>query len=819
MIEFKGLYPHQQECEDACMDYLHGPSNKPSVVVAPTACHAKGYQVLMYDGSLKNVENITVGDTLMGNDSTKREVLKTHNGRGILYRITLRNKIQFDVNGDHVLYLIKSGNSKGYSDAAYPRVVEISVKSYLNWTKSRRHVYKILRTGVTFTDSKQLPVDPYYLGLWLGDGSSNNTSITTISEEVKEYLRGFADSQNLLYKESLKQGTKAVTVKLLKTEGKPNPLKDKLESIGVLNNKHIPHIYLTASKEDRLKLLSGLIDSDGYCDYFLNYSIILKPEIFSKHVYFLCNSLGFCPTIAIVKKSCTNCEDKSKRNYFMISFRGSEELSCIVERNKVKDKEYRTRKDLFTFTVEELSTGDYYGFTLDNNNLYVDENFIVQHNCGKSLIISSVAKKWDKPVLVLQPSKELLEQNIGKLRMMGRDAAIFSASIGEKNLDKFTYATLGSIKNHAKQLQLLGVETVMIDEAHFGYPPEPGSKPGVRPVVPPSMFMKFIQELQPKKVIGFTATPFLLRTNMEGSQLRMITRLRPGYFKEFIHITQIQELTSKGYWSKLEYNMHEFDDSGLVLNSSGSDFSDASVKNAIEVQNINKAICLRLKTLIGQGKRRILVFVDSLENARKMTDWAKTICNAEYLGSDLGAKERKRVVDGFKAGEVHVLINHRILSVGFDYPQLENIIFGYPTNSLAVMYQLVGRGVRVYPGKTHCTIDDFGGNVRRFGKVEDLVVENIEGWGWAITSNDVILTNVYMGGLKVTKSSQAKNSGKPTNYDGNIWFGKFSGTPIHELPLWYMKFILEKMDFASPQMQRLKKTMEKLIEDDKKIVI
>jgi len=253
---------------------------------------------------------------------------------------------------------------------------------------------------------------------------------------------------------------------------------------------------------------------------------------------------------------------------------------------------------------------------------------------GKSIVISSVAKKWGKPVIVLQPSKELLEQNLGKLYLLGGTATVFSASMGVKEISDFTYATLGSVKNLAKELKALGVETVMIDEADRGYPPEPGSKPGVRPVVPPSMFMKFIQELQPKKVIGFTATPFLLRTNMEGSQLRMITRLRPGYFKEFIHITQIQELTSKGYWSKLEYNMHEFDESGLVLNSSGSDFSDASVKNAIEVQNINKAICLRLKNLIKQGKRRVLVFVDSLENARKMTDWAKTIYQNNALETD-----------------------------------------------------------------------------------------------------------------------------------------------------------------------------------------
>lgn len=434
---------------------------------------------------------------------------------------------------------------------------------------------------------------------------------------------------------------------------------------------------------------------------------------------------------------------------------------------------------------------------------------------GKSLIISSVAKDWGKPVLVLQPSQELLEQNLGKLRMLGGNAAVFSASLNSKELDLFTYATLGSIKDQAEALKKLGVELVLIDECDCGFPPEPGSQ---RPFVKPSMFMKFIQELKPKKVIGFTATPIYLRTNMEGSQLKVITRVRPKYFKHFVHVIQIQELTSQGFWSKLRYNSYLFDESGLSLNTSGAEFSDESIQKVLEEQNVNRKICIEVKRLLKENAKNILVFMDSLENCQKITEWLQTFCTAEFLGSGItNKKERKRIVDGFKANEIQVLVNHRILTVGFDKPDLEHIVLGYPTNSLRLYYQIIGRGTRIHPDKTHCNVHDFCGNVGRFGKVENLTFENIPSWGWGFFNGDIALTNVPMGGLKVTRQKLLNRVNNKVSHSEKLWFGTRLGTPIEDLPISYMRWMLLNHPFRGPRMENLKKTFLTLIEEDSKI--
>jgi DNA repair protein RadD len=419
---------------------------------------------------------------------------------------------------------------------------------------------------------------------------------------------------------------------------------------------------------------------------------------------------------------------------------------------------------------------------------------------GKSLMISAVAERYGKPVLVLQPSKELLEQNFNKLIEMGGRASIYSASMNTKELGHLTFATLGSIKNMGETFKALGVETVAIDECHFGNPPTPNS-----------MFMKFMDVLKPKKVIGFTATPFRLKSAMKGSRLVMLNRERPGYFREFIHIIQVQEIINEKRWSKIEYEKHFFDESSLELNSTGADYKEESVKEAIKIQKTNNKIYLRIKELQAT-KRAILVFMDTLENAEIMS---KHIPNSAYLGSDTPKKERDKIIKDFKSGKIQVLCNHRILTTGFDYPELDCIIVGYPTNSLATYYQIVGRGTRVHPDKKDCLYIDYCNNQYRFGKVENLVIEDVLGWGWGVFNGEVALTDVTLGGFKVTREDiENKRLGITVPTVTKIWFGKYNGTPVNELPLSFIKWMLANRPFNGPKMEALQKEFIRLLKED-----
>lgn len=431
---------------------------------------------------------------------------------------------------------------------------------------------------------------------------------------------------------------------------------------------------------------------------------------------------------------------------------------------------------------------------------------------GKSLVISAIANECVGGVLVIQPSKELVEQNYKKLLAIGGEATIYSASVGEKNMSKLTFATLGSIKNLASEFKAMGVDLVLIDECDSSFPPDKSS-----------VFRKFIDKLQPKKVVGLTATPFRMKngfnalTGESSSQLMMLNRMRPMYFKHFIDIVQIQELTSVGYWSKLKYIKYDFDMSSLRYNTTGSDFTEKSIKTALEVQGVNNNIYLRVTELLKDPNERILIFCDSVETAEKMV---KHIPNTASLSGNTPKKERDRIVKGFVDNKIRAVFNYGVLAVGFDYPELNRILLGRPTNSLRIYYQIIGRGVRIHKDKPHCYVEDFCGNMDRFGRVEDLTIEDFPNYGWGVFNREVLMTGVSMGSIKVTKKRLlAGTVGKSTA--DVMWFGKHKGRRIDELNVSTLQWLLDwikGLDNPAPKLRELQINVDKLLKENASVL-
>jgi DNA repair protein RadD len=373
---------------------------------------------------------------------------------------------------------------------------------------------------------------------------------------------------------------------------------------------------------------------------------------------------------------------------------------------------------------------------------------------GKSWEIAGIAKNYPDPILILQPSIELLKQNYDKFMLMGGEASIFSAGAKEKVISHVTYATIGSVKSKVAELKKAGVSLVIIDECHHGVSPEPSSE-----------FSKFIRALNPKKVIGLTATPFRLKSTMEGSKLSMLNRVRPGYFKEFIHVTQIKEMIDLGYWCPSIEEEWTMDEGTLKLNTNGTEFTEDSIKRAVEANGINNKIYLRVKELLHQNNRNsILVFVDSVLSCEKFCQW---IPNSAYLSSDTKDKDRERIVREFKEGKIKVVFNYGILSTGFDFPGLDCIIMGRPTNSLSAFYQIYGRGVRTMDGKKDFLFIDYCNNFNRLAHPRDITIENYEGYGWGVFTKERLVTGVPLDGPVVTREDL---NNKSKGSDGSIVF-------------------------------------------------
>lgn len=409
---------------------------------------------------------------------------------------------------------------------------------------------------------------------------------------------------------------------------------------------------------------------------------------------------------------------------------------------------------------------------------------------GKSIVIAKIAEKVEGNLLIIQPSKELLEQNYTKFIGLGGSASIYSASFNSKRISQVTYATIGSIKDIGRLFKEKGFTKMIIDECHL-YPRSMDSMMG-----------KFLQDSQITHVLGLTATPIKLQTNsaLDGttfSKLQMLTsRSKHGnFFKDIIYAAQVSEMVELGFWSKLEYEQFDFDDSGLVYNSTKADFTEESLLKTYNSNDFHGNILKKLALL--QDRKSIIIFVPSVANAIELS---KKIDNSIAIYGDMPKSERAEAVKGFKSGKIRVVVNVNVLSVGFDHPELDCIISARPTASLAWYYQALGRGTRISPKKKDCLIVDFSGNVKRFGKVEMLkLVKELATWKM-YGEGGKLLTGVPIHEIGVhTQETEQKNiSYKQNKSQGKVImpFGKFKDMEVKDIDKGYRMWMLTNFDWT-----------------------
>lgn len=353
---------------------------------------------------------------------------------------------------------------------------------------------------------------------------------------------------------------------------------------------------------------------------------------------------------------------------------------------------------------------------------------------GKSLIIAYIVKELHGNVLILQPSKELLEQNYRKYAEAIKTspdlepASIYSASVGVKERGRVTFATIGSIYKQPELFE--DTHYVIIDECHY-VPPQRGS-----------MYTKFLTHIT-AKVIGLTATPYRLKTyndpftRRKYSKINLLNRERPSFFNKFLYIVPTSKLYEGGYLAPINYIEMRFDGSVLKFNSTGAEYSEKSVIEAMERNQITQRIPGVLKQAYEKGRKSCLVFTRSVDEAAAL---AQQVPFSDYIHAETPKAERSKIIAGFKNGSIKTLFNVAVLTTGFDYPDLDTIIIARPTMSLALFVQMVGRGMRIADGKDHCSVLDMCGNLKRFGKLEELRIENDPEAGWVLRNNEKVLS-------------------------------------------------------------------------------
>lgn len=358
-------------------------------------CLGKGTNVIMFDGSIKKVEDVLVGDKLMGVDSTPRNVLSLARGREQMYWVRQNKGIDYRVNESHILSLKRSGTQ---GQTKHGSILNIPLKEYLsqsNKFKTRNKGYKV---GVEFSE-KIVEIDPYFLGLWLGDGKCSNQSISNPDIEIINYLQSMADKMDMNLT-NYKFKDKCPLLSIVKKCGSNNKVIDILRNINVLDNKHIPDNFLLNSRKNRLLLLAGLVDTDGFYDK--NHGVVEIIQVnkkLSQQIKYLCHTLGLACTIKEVTKGIKSRNFTGQ--YYRLIISGDLHLIPTKIKRKQATKSINKRNVLVTgIKVEKDILDDYYGFTIDGDRLFLLEDCTVTHNTAFVLnVAKNACLQYNVPTL------------------------------------------------------------------------------------------------------------------------------------------------------------------------------------------------------------------------------------------------------------------------------------------------------------------------------------------------------------------------------------------------------------------------------------
>ncbi len=385
-------------------------------------CLAKDTPILMYDGSIKKVQDVKCGDLIMGPDSSPRTVQSIARGQEEMYEVSSKDKnrkISYTCNESHILTLKYCSDDYRY-DAQKGDIIDISIKEYLSLTERQKRLLQGFTVGVEF-DTKEVSIPPYILGSWLGDGNSNTCSITTMDYEVADEWKKYAEENNLqLRVEENTQPNKAKNYFITSGQmhGSPdrNPVLNKFQELELIKNKHIPKHYLLNNSKIRLELLAGLLDTDGTL-LDETFMFTQKCDMLTQQVIFLAKSLGFRVTY---RKKISKSNLCKEGEYNQVTIGGDTHRIPTRIKRKQAIKKDKARDWLnYGIQIKNVGYGDYYGFTLEEEPHFLLGDFTVTHNTIAGRM--QLAEQLVQYQVIKNPEQILQVMNTGRIDTMTED--------------------------------------------------------------------------------------------------------------------------------------------------------------------------------------------------------------------------------------------------------------------------------------------------------------------------------------------------------------------------------------------------------------
>jgi DNA repair protein RadD len=335
---------------------------------------------------------------------------------------------------------------------------------------------------------------------------------------------------------------------------------------------------------------------------------------------------------------------------------------------------------------------------------------VLPTGAGKSLVIAELARIARGRVLALAHVRELVEQNYSKFISLGLEAGIFSAGLKRKESDqKVIFGSIQSIARAPKSF-FENFSLVVIDECHR-VDMERSSEAGTQYF----QVISNLKNLNPRLcILGLTATPY---------------RLGFGWIYEYNVPQKKRQTDQNKFFAKCIYELstrymieNKYLTPPILINSpvasydfstlkfTGTQFVTTQIEALLKDQSRMTPLIIKNIMEMSEDRQGVMIFTSSVRHAQEiMQNLPKT--KSALVTGETESQERIDIIEAFKQKKIKFLVNVSVLTTGFDAPHVDVIAILRPTESVSLYQQIVGRGLRLSPGKTDCLILDYTGQL------------------------------------------------------------------------------------------------------------
>lgn len=410
--------------------------------ICPAECFDPDTPILSWDGIIKKAKDIKVDDYLVDDNGNAVRVKSTISGIKEMYEIIPKktNFISYTVTDNHILTLkvrdymgvrnhrgkkefmwfdkkeLKFRNKNFNNDMELDvfkssidddNVIDITIEKYLSLPQNvQEKLYLFKSDGINW-DSKEVDLDPYILGMWLGDGLSCGYGFVTADNELLgKWIEWGAGNDATItkghkYKYHISSTINNTQTGISCNKTEKAPLKKLLAKYNLVKNKHIPLDYLVNDRKTRLSVLAGLIDTDGHvrangheiriCQGEKNYQIIYDAE-------FLARSLGF--SCHVNDGTCTYTVNGERRQkpFKELTITGSNlfEIPTVLPRKKLNkfDNPLSEKKCSSylqsSFKLVKKDAQPYVGWQVEGTGRFLLGDMSISHNTPEGQAVGLV---------------------------------------------------------------------------------------------------------------------------------------------------------------------------------------------------------------------------------------------------------------------------------------------------------------------------------------------------------------------------------------------------------------------------------------------